>query len=221
VSETTKIFENELLGYYFGRSGSDPLDIQRILGRDACDNLRSAIASELLEQAKRDDTDLVDFEVVSLSGGAQFNSILYRGGGYSGPRKIILFGFKGTFRESALPLLALVIAAATGVLGLASLPVAGAVIKAAWSKLEVLREPQDRSAILLLEALSAAKLRHKGQDGRKDPSWKEVLEQAPLDPQAAQAALKVLRTRSLVEISEWGDQTDDDEHPGNRWKVQP
>ena len=213
------ICENELLAHYFGKVGADPIAITKHLGGQNCSTLREVLAILLFEEAQSPSSPYLAFDAEQLADTTSYKSILYKGGGYSGERWILSFTFKDALNETALPLLGILIAIFGGPLTLATVPAALGVAKLLWGKLAVLREPEDAHAIRLLEALSEVRVRNLLDGLVPEPAWHEILEQTDLTGEQALAALKQLRVRKIVDVAQWGDQSENLEHLQNRWKV--
>lgn len=209
--------ENQLLAYCFN-SIDDPYKLVDYLGADASNNLRSALTLVFAEHAERGELD-IGCSLHEWQGAGSFKSVIASGGGYSRKQWVAAFSFGVGFSDTALPLLGILIAIFGGPLTLATLPAALGVAKTLATKLAVLRGPAHRDAISLLNTLAALRerMRRNGESGQ--PRWSAMLAESGLNEDSAIDALRILRTKSIVTIAEWGAQEEDVKNPDNRWKV--
>jgi hypothetical protein len=213
-----EIYENELVGFFFAPMGADKVELARQLGFEQTNTLRQALAEALLDE-EAVSPSLVDSTVAEIEQPPSFKSILLKRGRSIDNRKIVVFRFKDAFKETALPLLGILIAVFSGTLALASVPAALGVVKTLWEKLVVLRSPEDTNAIRLLEALGCSGAANLAANRPAAPTWEQILAASDLAAKDAANALKLLRGKAIIEIDSWGGQAEDVEHLSNRWKV--
>jgi hypothetical protein len=173
----------------------------------------------LLSESSESEKPRVEAEATTLPAGAPFSSVVYRDVGADGTRKMVTFGFRDAAIETALPLLGIAIAVFTGKAGLASLPQVGSVIKTLWSKLVVLKRPEDGDAIDVLEAMSRVRARQLLLGAGEYPSGGDLVHELSLGSEAVARALTRLRSTGVVEAVAWGGQTGDVGNAANRWRV--
>lgn len=212
------IYEHELLGFFFDPLGTEKVELTRQLGAGPATNLRQALAEVLLDA---DDASrlLVESAVVSVNQPTSFKSILLKRGDAGDAQKIIAFNFTDAFKETALPFLGILIAvfASSAALG-SAIPALG-IVKTLWQKLVILRAPEDADAICLLDALGHAGSANRADHKTIPPTWEQLLATSELDPKQGSLALKLLRSKGIIEIESWGGQDEDIDNLANRWKV--
>lgn len=209
--------ENELLADMFDRALA-PVDLIVALGRERSDYLREAFSHLLVEQADSGAPGIT-YTVEELAAPPVFKSVLYEKGGYAGSRALLVFNFGIGFSDTALPLAGLLIALFSGPLALASAVAALGIAKTLWSKLVILRSPQNDDAISLLKSLAVAKEAEIRHGFKTDPTWQVWLSASGINDHSAVNALKFLNASKIITASEWGDQAGDLENPENRWRV--
>jgi len=210
------VYENELIGYFFKPLGTEKVELSLHLGPEMTNNLRHALVEALVDSG---DPLLVESSEAAVDVPASFKSILFESGRSDDRRKVIAFSFKDGFTDSALPLLGILVAEFGGPLTLASGVAALGVVKTLWQKLVILREPQDAHAIRLLDAFGRVGAANLSGNGKAAPSWQEIVAATKLDAKDAITALKLLRSKAVVEIESWGAQAEDLDNLANRWKV--
>ncbi len=131
----------------------------------------------------------------------------------------MVFSFKEAAIETTLPLLGIVLTIYTGKWGLASIPQAASVLKTLWSKLIVLKRPEDADAIAIVNAIVWVRARHVLQGANEHPSNHELEIESGLSRDSLIVALRSLRSRGVIEASPWAAQTDDFTQQGNCWKI--
>jgi hypothetical protein len=213
-----QVYENELLGFFFAPLGAEKVELARQLGAEPTGNLRQALAEVLLD-AEEASPSLVESSVVSMDSPTPFRSVLFKLGRSNDNRQVVAFSFTDGFKDSALPLLGILIAVFAGAVSLASVPAALGVAKTLWQRLVILRTPQDADAIRLLEALGRAGAANLVDRRTIAPTWEQTVVLSVLDPKHASAALRLLRSKAIIEIESWGGQREDLDHLANRWKV--
>src|SRR5262249_36066232 len=150
------------------------VELSRHLGPIAVDNLREALAESLLDAAEGADA-LVESSATSIDVPPSFKSILFRRGRSSDTRMVVAFSFRSGFSDSALPSLGILIAVFSGPLALATAVAALGVVKTLWQKLVVLRAPQDRHAIRLLDAMGRVGAANLANFAKAEARWTEIL----------------------------------------------
>jgi hypothetical protein len=211
--------ENEILNRVIGAGGplgAVGLDLNDLLSDEEANALRDTIATFLVAAA--DENAGVTVTTEQLPPGNDFKSIIYKSAGVR-TNKLLAFSFRDAATETALPLLGITLTIYTGKWGLATIPQVAGVLKTLWSKLVVLRRPADGDAIDVLNALVRIRTKHIVAAVKDHPTSLEIETDSGLSRDAAMAALKSLRTRGVVEVVTWAEQTDDVNHLYNRWKV--
>lgn len=213
-----QVYENELLGFFFAPLGAEKVELARQLGTESTSNLRQALAEALLD-AEEASPPLVESSVVPMNLPTSFKTFLLKPGRSNDTRQVIAFSFTDGFKESALPLLGLLIAVFAYPLSLASVPAALGVVKTLWQKIVILRAPQDANAIRVLEALGRSGAANLADRRTIAPTWEQTVALSGLDPTQASLALRLLRSKGIIEIEGWGGQREDIDNPHNRWKI--
>jgi hypothetical protein len=214
-----QVQENELLGYSLRPLGDAGAALVARMSDEEATAVRAALAQVLLDESSQPGEPRVEVAATTIPAGAPFSSVVYRDIGADGTRKMVTFAFRDAAVETALPLLGIAIAVFTGKAGLASLPQVGGVIKTLWSKLVVLKRPQDSDAIDLLEAMSRVRARHLLLGAGEYPSGGDLVRELSLGAEAVTRALTRLRSAGVVEAVAWGGQTGDLGNAANRWRV--
>jgi hypothetical protein len=212
-----QVYENELLGFFFAPLGAEKVELARQLGAEPTGHLREALAETLLDAQAS--PGLVESSVVSMDLPTPLKSILIKLGRSNDSRQVVAFTFTDAFKDSALPLLGILIAVFAGTVSLASVSAALGVAKTLWQRLVILRAPQDADAIHLLEALGCAGAANLADRRTIAPTWEQTVAVSGLDPKQASVALRLLRGKAIIEIESWGGQREDLDHLANRWKV--
>ena len=151
------IQENELLGRVFKAFGTEGITLLQKLSTSDQKEVRETLAQVLVDAAK-DDAG-VAAAIEDLPAGHDFKSILFT---TRGPKtnRIYTFTFKDAAVETMLPILGIVLTIYTGKWGIAAIPQVGAVLKTLWSKLLVLKRPEDADAIDVVNAIVRVRAQH-------------------------------------------------------------
>jgi hypothetical protein len=208
--------ENEIFKRVIDPLGEQGLALNDRLSNDEADELRETLTQFLLSAADENSGVVVTAE--ELRPGHDLKSIIYTG---SGPKtnKLYAFTFKDAATEAAFPILGIVLAIYTGKWGIATIPQVAGVLKTLWSKLIILKRPEDADAIDVTNALVRVRTHHVLSGSNEHPTSTEIETDSGLPREAVIAALKTLRSRGVIEVSTWAGQTDDVNQLGNRWKV--
>jgi len=213
-----QVLENQLLGWSWQSLGADTaLALADRVSDEHADELRAAMASVLLQE----DASRVETAATEVPAGTPFNSVLYRDVGTDGTRRMIVFGFRDAAVETILPLFGLALTVFGGHWGWGVVTSVGGIAKTLWSKLAVLKRPDDADAIDVLEAIVRVRARHVAAGENEYPSGAQIGAELPLDETARNRALARLKTRGIIDAVSWGGQADDAAHLENRWRVKP
>jgi DNA-binding transcriptional MocR family regulator len=93
------------------------------------------------------------------------------------------------------------------------------VSKTLWSKLILLRRPQDADAIDVLNALLRVRAEHVLNSDKQYPTTREIETNSGMSRDGVIAALKSLRSKGVIEAATWAAQTDDMTQDENQWTV--
>jgi hypothetical protein len=210
------IQENELLGRTFKAFGTEGIALLRKLSKSDQTELRETLAQVLVDAAK--DSAGVVAATEELPSGNDFKSILIS---TAGPKtnRIYTFTFKDAAVETMLPILGIALTIYSGKWGIAAIPQVGGVLKTLWSKLVVLKRPEDADAIDVVKAIVRVRAQHVLDGSDEHPTNHELEADSGLTKDALLAALKSLKSRGVIEASTWVAQTDDMSQQSNRWKV--
>jgi len=214
-----QVQENELLGYSLRPLRDAAAALVAQMSDEEATALRTALAHVLLDESSRAGEPRVEVASTPIPAGARFSSVLYRDTGVDGTRRMVTFGFRDAAIETTLPLLGIAITVFTDKTGLALLPQIGSVIKTLWSKLVILKRPQDGDAIDVLEAMSRVRAGHVLEASGEYPSGGELVRELSLEAAVITRALERLRSAGVVEVVAWGGQTGDVGNAANRWRV--
>jgi hypothetical protein len=205
--------ENELVGRAIGQLGDLGPALHKQLSAAERAEIKSALAEFLCSQS-----DHVTISQRELPGQGDLKSMLYRS---AGPRTdtVVCFAFRDAATETMFPLLGIILTIYSGKWGLTTIPQAAGVLKTIWSKLVVLRRPADAGAIDVLKAIARSRAKHIVSGSDDHPTTGEIEIDSGLSNDAVVAALRTLRSRSVIEIDKWDAQTDDMDQPHNRWRI--
>jgi hypothetical protein len=208
--------ENEIIGRTLGPFGEEGRALLGKLSKSDVSELRVILANFLVSAAK--ENDCVTSATEELPSGNNFKSILYT---TPGPKtnRILTFAFKDAAVETVFPILGIAWAIYTKDWGIATIPEAVSVLKTLWSKLVVLKRPEDADAIDVINAIARVRAKHVLDGSNEHPTSLELETNSGLSKVAMVAALKTLRSRGVIEASSWAAQTDDMNQQGNRWKI--
>jgi hypothetical protein len=211
-----EVVETELL-----RTALRPLRDQRLAVVDTLDDteaeaVRQALAGVLLEEAE---AGTVGRRHVALVVPPGFKSILYRREGDDGVSQVVVFNLQDAATETAISLLGVLVAVFTGSWSFGTVISAAGVAKTLWSKLKVLRRPEDAEAIEALEALARARAKLFTAGHNEAPSTAQIEAEAMLPAEALRRALGRLKTLRVIEVARWAGQAEDMAPPGTTWKI--
>ena len=141
----------------------------------------------------------------------------------SHPNSMTFYRIKDSWHSSCLSLAGLAIALATSAT-LGTIIPAAKLVLTTWKNLVTLRRPDDAIQIDTYEALvqaQAALLRT--ETSRKNPNAGDIYRSAKFGStlesvEHVQNGLARLRERGLVEVSKWGEDSEDYQHPENTWR---
>jgi hypothetical protein len=210
------IQENELLRRTFKDFGTEGIALLQKLSKSEQNELRETLAHVLVDAAK--DNAGVTAVTEELPAGVDFKSIYISGSGRK-TNRIYSFTFKDAAVEMMLPVMGIALTIYTGKWGIAAIPQVGAVLKTLWSKLVVLKKPEDADAIDVVRAIVRVRAKHVLDGSNEHPTTHELERDSGLATDALLAALKTLKSRGVIEASTWAAQTDDMSQQGNGWKV--
>jgi hypothetical protein len=214
-----QVLENELLGYCLRPLGEQAGNVAEALSDDEAEAWRQTLANFLLAEAAQGDASPIQISTVEVPAIRDFKSVLYRDEGIGGSKKIVAFNFRDAAVETALPLLGIAIIVFTGKWGIAILPQIGGVLKTLWSKLVVLKRPDDAEAIDVLEALVRVRARHVTSEHAEYPTGAELKHETDMASDLVKRALARLKAQGVIEAVSWGGQSEDVGHLGNRWRI--
>jgi hypothetical protein len=206
--------ENEIIGRTLGTFGKEGNALLGKLSKSEVSELRVTLAHFLVSAAN--ENACVTASTVELPSGNDFKSILYR---TAKTNRILTFAFKDAAVEALFPILGIALSIYTGTWGVATIPEAGGVLKTLWSKLVVLKRPEDADAIDVVNAIVRVRAQHVLDGSNEHPTSLELETNSGLSKDALIAALKTLRSRGVIEASSWVAQTDDMTQQGNRWRI--
>jgi len=208
--------ENEIIGRTLGAVGGEGIALLGKLSESEKSELRVTLANFLVSAANENAG--VTTGVEELPSGHDFKSILYKS---AGPKtnRILTFAFKDAAVETVFPILGIALTIYAGKWGVATISQAGSVLKTLWSKLVVLKRPEDADAIDVINAIVRVRAQHVLGGLNGHPTSLELETNSGLSKDALVAALKTLRSRGVIEASSWGGQTDDMNQQGNHWKI--
>jgi hypothetical protein len=150
--------------------------------------------------------------------GTDLNSVLT--GGKAGARRVVAFNFTKTFKEVLLPLSVLTATLSAGSPTFSNLTEAALALKALWSNLIVLKQPDDDHAIRTVQAIGgltlAARLAYVTPE---EPSTAAIATDTGLTAIEAAQALESLCKSGVVVNVAWGNQSGDFQSPSSLWKL--
>lgn len=132
---------------------------------------------------------------------------------------IVSFSFKDAAIEAAFPILGLALTLYGGHGTPATIAQVGGALKTLWSKLIVLKRPQDADAIDTVGAIVRARALYVIVATDEHPTTADLENSSGIPAASLVSALKLLKTRGVIEAASWAAQEDDMNHPGNRWRI--
>jgi hypothetical protein len=218
------ILENELLAYCLSHArhvASAQAEVTETLTGLSIE--RRLAVTEAIAQVLRDEAPAGNVTLRSIpvpqSPSDEFSAILHRRKRDGEVTEITLFGIRDALIAGILPLFGLILATAAG--GPLGLPVPFASLAyALWSKLRILRRPEDADAIDVLEVIAAdrnAGIREWKSGGVLRSQIVAELENIP-DLRVIKA-LEKLYNRHIIKVTRWGGQAEDLPDPHNAWSV--
>jgi hypothetical protein len=210
------MLEREIIGRTMGAYGEEGKALLGKLSKSDVNELRVILANFLVSAAS--ENACVTTGTKELPSGSSFKSIVYKSPGAK-PNRMLTFTFKDAAVETVFPILGIALAIYTKGWGIETIPEALGVLKTLWSKLVVLKRPEDADAIDLINAIARVRVKHVLDGSNEHPTSLELETNSGLSKVGLVAALTTLRSRGVIEASSWAAQTDDMNQEGNRWKI--
>lgn len=210
------IQENELWSEIIRPLGDRKNAFDEIFSDEEVEELRTALTKFLVDAAN--DNTGIDVVAEDLGSGKALDLVLIQTGKVK-KNCVLCFSFKDAAAETALPILGIALTLYYSGRGLAAIPQVAGALKTLWSKLILLKRPEDANAIDVLNALLRVRAEHVLSDDEQHPSTREIEINSGLAKDPVTAALKSLRARGVIDVVAWAGQADDMTQDGNRWKV--
>lgn len=151
-------------------------------------------------------------------GHTDLNSVLR--GGKSGARKVVAFNFTKTFKEVLLPVSVLTATLSAGSPTFSNLTEAALSLRALWSNLIILRQPDNDHAIRTVQAIGGLTLGARlAYVKPEEPSTAAIATDTGLTAVEVAQALELLCKYGVVVNVAWGDQSGDFQSPNSLWKL--